>query len=131
MEFCSAPFPVEIGSCEGLVVVEEPLLSDVLGGRAFTSQPRLKLIDEGGNILSNDSTSIVSVSLYNNPSTGKLSPSENKIATVKNGIAQSKNLSIDKSGARYQLKYILHQKYNGKVVKTSIVTIGEFDNAIG
>ena len=27
--------------------------------------------------------------------------------------------------------YILHQKYNGKVVKTSIVTIGEFDNAIG
>ena len=101
MEFCSAPFPVEIGSCEALVVVEEPLLSDVLGGRAFTSQPRLKLIDEGGNILSNDSTSIVSVSLYNNPSTGKLSPSENKIATVKNGIAQFKNLSIDKSGARY------------------------------
>ena len=74
-----------------------------------------------------DSSSRVYVTLYSNPSDGHLSPSNMLFAPVRKGIIQFENLSIDKIGISYRLKFDLWVKNSlGKLVQTTVETIGMF-----
>ena len=103
----SVTFSVSVGLPHKIFLEKDPSQSIVYGGRAFSLQPRIKVIDAGGNLLADDYSSFVRVSIYSNPSQGTLSPFHGKLAPVLGGVAQFENLSIDRAGVGYQLEYSL------------------------
>ncbi|KAF4323057.1 hypothetical protein G195_003967 [Phytophthora kernoviae 00238/432] len=84
------------------------------GGKAFSIQPVLKLIDSGGNTLEADSSSLVRVSIAANPSRGALKPTDALIAYVRKGFAVFRGLKIDKAGSGYSLRFTVYNKVEGK-----------------
>ena len=125
-ECVSLPFSVGVGPANNLVVLEEPSNCTVLGGKAFTFQPRVQVIDAGQNPLLSDSSLVVVASIHSNPSGGNLYPIERISVPVTEGIAQFRNLSIDKAGNGYKLMYSLWQKDGlGILTKTDISSHGK------
>lgn len=83
------------------------------------------MVDVGGNLVVSDSLSLISVSIYSNPSGGTLFSYTNLITPVKFGIAQFKHLSIDKAGEGYSLLYSYINCHQGNTKDTQISAIGE------
>lgn len=131
-------FSVGVGQAARIELINDAAsVGTIFGGKAFIPQPSAKILDAGGNILIDDSSSAIRVSIYSNPSRGKLSPASATIAVLENGVVQFQGLSIDKAGVGYKLKYEFLQsnedrlKYdfllqdNSKLEATPIYTIGE------
>uniref|UniRef100_H3H2V3 Gamma tubulin complex component C-terminal domain-containing protein n=1 Tax=Phytophthora ramorum TaxID=164328 RepID=H3H2V3_PHYRM len=106
------PFTVAAGVCNRLELTSTPGGSK--GGKAFLTQPVLKLLDSGGNTLEADSSSIIRVTIAANPSRGTLTPADALSANVYKGVAVFRSLKIDKAGNGYSLRFTLYNKVEGK-----------------
>ena len=103
----SYAFTVGIGVAASLTFTERVSDGLVYAGKPFVQQPTLKVVDAGGNVLVGDSTSTVTVSIFDNPANGKLLPPGDLKVTVNKGIVVANNLNIDKAGLGYRLQYSL------------------------
>lgn len=124
-ELISNYFSVGIGPAAQITVVNDASDGCVLGGKAFTPQPRVEVQDAGGNILLMDSSSVVRVTFYSNPSGGVLSPPSGTTETLRKGIVQFRSLSIDKAGVGYRMTYTFFKHDGGELSETSVLTHGE------
>lgn len=117
---------VNVGEPNELIIVDEPSTT-VYGSKAFNSQPRLIIVDHGGNLVKMDSTSRVVISLHSNPSNASLSPILNRVAIASEGVVQFKHLSLDKAGSGYRFLYELFtfDIDKGYLIETNITTVGE------
>ncbi|GLE06228.1 hypothetical protein PINS_up015470 [Pythium insidiosum] len=106
------PFTVAAGACTDLVLQSSP--TEATGGKAFSIQPVLKLIDAGGNVLLGDSTSYIRASIASNPSGGALTPADSVRAYVRRGVAIFRSLKIDRAGNDYALAFKLYTKVPGQ-----------------
>jgi hypothetical protein len=118
-------FNVKTGAARKLELIQEPGNDNVYGGKAFVRQPRLNVVDAGGNLLTSDSSSVVAVYLHSNPYDGELFPDKNLVAPVESGIVQFKHLVIDKAGEGYTLMYRYLIYDQGYLKETEISVIGE------
>jgi hypothetical protein len=119
---------VEIGPPHSLVVIEDPIMSPVYGGKAFIHQPLLHVVDKGNNIVDTDSSSRVAVFLFSNPTRTALQPMDMTVIRVENGIARFKNLFLAKAGEAYRFHYSL---WSGDEIRdlehSNITTLGEYE----
>lgn len=106
----SSTFTVSIGSVASLVFDPSYLISfaTVQAGEYFKITPRISALDDGGNLITYDSSSQIRVEISDNPSNAKLTPSTSISATLREGIAQFSTLSMDKVGRFYRLKFTLY-----------------------
>ncbi|GMF16025.1 unnamed protein product [Phytophthora lilii] len=126
------PFTVAAGVCNRLELTSTP--GESKGGKAFLTQPVLRLLDSGGNVLEADSSSIIRVTIAANPSRGTLTPTDALSANVHKGVAVFRSLKIDKAGNGYSLRFTLYTKVEGKNQwkKSDIVQISKtFDVLTG
>jgi hypothetical protein len=130
--FClSDPIHVQAGEPEGLVEVEGPHMSSVHGGKTFAHQPVLHLVDAGGNIAIKDNTSLVKISLYDNPSNASLFPTDKTIAKADAGVARFRNLFINAYGNRYRFIYeFFSLADDGTYIRMNTSTTGKSINSI-
>jgi len=98
----------------------------VFGGQAFKPQLRVEVHDAGGNVLVHDSSSAVRISFYSNPSKGVISGETTVI--LNHGVAQFRNLSIDKAGTGYKLRYDFLQYEESQLKETSLFKDGSYFN---
>jgi hypothetical protein len=124
-EVDSNEFTVGVGQAANIVLINDASVGSVFGGKPLAPQPRAEVRDAGGNILVDDSSSAIRVSIYNNPSRGQLSPVSATIGILQKGVVQFRSLSIDKAGIGYRLKYDLLQHKEEQLEESSIFTIGE------
>ncbi len=124
-EAVSREFSVGVGDAAKIVLIQDASDGTVLGGNAFSPQPKLEIRDAGGNLLVYDSSSIIRVSLYSNPSRGELSPHSGTTGILDKGSMQFHGLSINKAGVGYRLKYALLKHTDDHLEETSIFTFGE------
>jgi hypothetical protein len=125
----SGAIDVLVGNPMRLRIIEEPVMSIVYGGKVFLHQPILHILDKGNNVVRNDSNSWVAAFLYNNPSNTILLPREPIIIRVKEGVANFKDMRIDKAGEGYRLKYVFLKGNNDDVREakpTDITVLGKF-----
>ncbi len=127
-QLSSDTFSVGIGPAAKLDIVRDASDGSTIGGKAFASQPRVKVKDAGGNVLKFDSSSAVRISFYYNPTYGQISPSDQTTAFLDEGIVQFKRLAIDRAGNGYRLKYEFLHFDGASLQETSIVTIGSCFN---
>ena len=124
-EVDSNEFTVGVGKAANIVLINDASVGSVFGGKSFAPQPRVEVHDAGGNILVDDSSSAIRVSIYNNPSRGQLSPVSATIGILQKGVVQFRSLSIDKAGIGYKLKFDFLQRKEAQLEESSIFTIGE------
>ncbi|KAG7385097.1 hypothetical protein PHYPSEUDO_001949 [Phytophthora pseudosyringae] len=106
------PFTVAAGVCNRLELTSAPVESK--GGKAFLTQPVLKLLDSGGNSLEADSSSKIRVTIAANPSRGTLTPTGELTVRVQKGVAVFRSLKINRAGNGYSLRFTLYTKVEGK-----------------
>ncbi len=125
----SDPISVGIGKAQKLLILDEPS-QGVYGGKAFTIQPRLLVVDHGGNVVKSDSTSRVVISLESNPPNASLYPSSSRIATSFQGIVQFKHLSVNIAGSGYRFSYelFLSDEIENKFFEKNITTFGKLSH---
>ncbi|CEG49796.1 hypothetical protein L917_05299 [Plasmopara halstedii] len=125
-------FTVAASECNRLVL--ESSLGEARGGKAFSIQPVLMLLDTGGNLLVADSSSKVSVAIAANPSRGTITPIDRLTVFVRKGMAVFRGLKIDKAGNGYSLRFTLYTKVQGKKlwINTNVSVVSEaFDVLTG
>ncbi len=86
-------------------------MGTITGGRAFLYQPRIHVVDVGGNIRVAESSLRVHVSLYNNPSDSALTPAHWTFVPVINGEAQFKQLISAKVGRYVEICFVAEYFY--------------------
>lgn len=101
------PFTNGIGVAASMTFVDKVAKGTASGGLAFRNQPKVKVIDAGGNVLIGDSTSTVTISIFDNPSGGHMLPISNLEVKLVKGVATFNNLFIDYAGLAYRLQYSL------------------------
>ena len=103
-------FEVQIGPPSQLLALDDPSLGKSFGGEAFERQPRIAILDAGGNLVSNSSLSI-RVEVDKNYLRGDLvcasSHRQCDLQAAKDGIAQFSGLTINIAGSGYRLRYSL------------------------
>ncbi len=125
-EVNSNEFTVGVGQSANIVLINDASVGQpVFGGRPFAPQPRAEVRDAGGNVLVDDSSSAIGVSIYSNPSRGQLSSASSTIGILQKGVVQFRSLSIDRAGIGYRLKYDFLRREEAQLEETSIFTIGE------
>src|SRR5262249_54244184 len=95
----SAAFNVNPAAADHLLFLQQP--TDAAAGRTITPAVTVAVVDQFGNVVTNDSSDTVALTLGTNPGGGTLSGT--LIVTVSNGIATFNDLSIDKAGSGYTL----------------------------
>jgi S-adenosylmethionine hydrolase len=95
----SAAFNVNPAAADHLLFLQQP--TDTAAGKTITPAVTVAVVDQFGNVVTNDSFDTVALSLGTNPGSGTLSGT--LIVTVTNGIATFNDLSIDKAGNGYTL----------------------------
>jgi S-adenosylmethionine hydrolase len=95
----SAAFTVNPAAADHLLFQQQP--TDTAAGRTITPAVTVAIVDQFGNVVTNDSSDTVTLVLGTNPGSGTLSGT--LTVTVNNGIATFSNLSIDKAGNGYTL----------------------------
>ena len=119
-----------IGSPTQLVFDESSRVSllPIYGGEFFEMTPRVHILDKGGNLVTDDSTSSVSVSIHDNPSKSSLY-SSNPVLTfiAKKGVVSLAILMIDKVGKGYRLNFNLQSwsTTRGIYVSTAVNLLSE------
>lgn len=142
----SNDFAVGVGPAHELIIDLDASHSTVSGGRPFPHQPRIKVVDAGGNKLDYDYSSAIRVEIYSNPSNGKLSSlggldidrngndDGGVLAPVIEGVTQFDDLTIDRAGIGYRLLYSLLKpnQYKTALVPSDIEILGDyFDVDVG
>jgi len=136
----SVDFTVGVGPAHELVIDLDASNGTVTGGRPFPYQPRVKVVDAGGNLLEYDHSSAVRVDIYSNPSKGVLhsiggldidrngGDDGGVLAPVVEGIAQFDDLSIDRVGIGYRLLYtfLKPDQYKIALVPSDIEILGDY-----
>ena len=136
----SVDFTVGVGQAHELVIDLDASNGTVTGGRPFPYQPRVKVVDAGGNLLEYDHSSAVRVDIYSNPSKGVLhsiggldidrngGDDGGVLAPVVEGIAQFDDLSIDRVGIGYRLLYtfLKPDQYKIALVPSDIEILGDY-----
>ncbi len=84
----SREFSVSVGPASGLLFLENPILgTTVKAGQALPVQPRLAVVDAGGNRLVDDSASAVKVSISVNPTKATIGPEYLIFEVLSSGVA--------------------------------------------
>jgi Bacterial Ig-like domain (group 3) len=96
----SSPFTVNPGSLNHLLFLQQP--TNTVAGQTITPAVTVEEFDVNNNLLTNDNTTHVVMSIFTNPGSGTLSGSTNVI--VSGGIATFSNLSINNVGNGYVLQ---------------------------
>jgi len=110
---------VTIGAAAKLVFTTEPS-SAATQGIQFTQQPVLSVEDAGGNVVTTDGSTVVTLDRTGGDSSATLSCTNNPI-TVTNGVATFAGCAIDKaSGTLYQLSATSTSPSLGPVSSTDI-----------
>jgi hypothetical protein len=94
----SQPFSITAGVASQLVFTTEP--AGASGGTAFTTQPKVTIEDDQGNVVTDDDSS-VALAIRTNPAAGTLSSCPAVDAV--NGVATFVGCTIDKAGSGYTL----------------------------
>ena len=134
-EIESDEFTVQVGPPSKLVILDDPSFADVYGGKAFSRQPRVSVVDAGGNIVSNNSSLTICADVDQSYLGGSLSCATLHACNcraARNGVAQFSGLKIDIHGDGYRIKYSLIIKSFEKDVKSGLDVIGpKFNVYIG
>lgn len=137
MQIISDKFSVNIGEPAYLEILDDPSNAIVRGGRAFVRQPRIAVTDLGGNlIMGRNSEFFVVTEIYDTAlNVGRMyskhkASSDDFRAEIINGIAQFRNLAIDKIGHGYRLKYSLMRKEKEEYWYTNIYCVGSSFNVV-
>jgi len=133
--FQSLTFSVGIGPPSNLRILQ--YVSDnenkdkIFGGKPFPVQPKIALVDRGGNILDYDSISGISIGIHSNPSAGSLIPISNQFLLLSKGTAQFRGLSIDIAANGYSLFFsLLKRNSSNKFEATNINIVGPCFNVL-
>lgn len=130
----TSPFPVAVGVAAGLNFVNGSRISNapVRAGEFFTVAPRLYIVDAGGNTVTSDTRSGVTVKIINNPSGGQLLPARSLFAVASLGIVTFSSMRIDKAGPGYRLQFTLssYSGLTGLFTPTSVQTLSEKFNVV-
>ncbi len=94
----SSPFNIVPGAKSGMAFTVQPTSA---ASTASLGTMTVALEDANGNLISSDSTTVVTLAIGANPNSGTLSGTTTVTAT--NGLASFSGLSIDKSGVGYTL----------------------------
>ena len=99
----STAFDVAVGSATKAVFAMQPGGS-ITGGTAFGTQPVVKIEDAGGNVVTSDNSTQVTLSISGGTGTAgaALSCTNNPVTAV-NGVATFAGCTIDKAGTGYTL----------------------------
>ena len=134
VEVLSNSFSVIIGQPSKLKILNDPSFAEehVSGGKVFTNQPRIAIIDAGNNLIERHISSLqIRANLFDHmPINAKLnklgSGSEDIIETINKGIAQFNGLSIDKIGNGFQIMYSLV----GEDLDENLIEVGPSFNVV-
>ena len=122
----SSTFTVHAGLPSFLEIVED-VPDTVPAGTPFATQPKVQLMDAGGNVCSNENLLTLRVSIGHNPAGANLIPASNTIANIYHGVAQFKHLFIDLANKGYFLCFhLMKQDGIANYNETKIVTCGKF-----
>ena len=91
---------VFFGTADHLAFSQQP--SDSGGGSAFATQPVVSVEDSIGDVVANDNTTTVTLSIGTNPASGTLTCTSNPV-TATNGVATFAGCKIDHLGSGYTL----------------------------
>src|SRR5207253_2461949 len=89
----SAPFTVTLGAPTQLVFTTQP--GGAIVGTPLSVQPAVKLLDAGGNVLTTDSTHVVTAALT---TPGSATLGGTTALTLANGVAAFTNLAVNQAG---------------------------------
>jgi hypothetical protein len=92
-------FAINPAAADHLIFLQQP--TGTAGGQMITPAVMVEVVDQFGNVLTNDNTDTVTLTIGNNPSGGTLTGT--LTMTVTNGIATFSDLSIDVAGSGYTL----------------------------
>jgi murein DD-endopeptidase MepM/ murein hydrolase activator NlpD len=92
-------FAINPAAADHLIFLQQP--TGTAGGQMITPAVMVEVVDQFGNVLINDNTDTVTLTIGNNPSGGTLTGT--LTMTVTNGIATFSDLSIDVAGSGYTL----------------------------
>jgi hypothetical protein len=95
----SSGFAINPGAADHLLFSQQP--SDTTAGQFISPAVQVQILDQFNNVLTNDNSDTVTVSIGNNPGGGTLSGTLTQ--TVSSGVATFADLSIDKAGSGYTL----------------------------
>ncbi|HEX4677700.1 MAG TPA: invasin domain 3-containing protein, partial [Gaiellaceae bacterium] len=97
----AASYTIVLGAASQTVFTTSP--ANTGGGAAFAAQPVVKVEDAGGNVITTDNTTQVTITIGTNPSAGTLSGCATNPITVSSGVATFAGCKIDKAGTGYTL----------------------------
>jgi hypothetical protein len=95
----SATVAVNPAAPDHLLFLQQP--TDTAAGQTIGPAVMVAVVDQFGNVVTNDNTDTVTLAIGNNPSAGTLSGT--LTVTLVNGIATFSDLSIDLAGGGYTL----------------------------
>ena len=114
---------IYIGEPETVEVLED-VSRHALGGAAFAAQPKLRVVDAGGNTVTTDETSLMVATLTTNPSLTSFSNSDAAYSMVQAGVATYSNLGIMATGESYVITFTLWEYSGGDHVDSGISVNG-------
>jgi hypothetical protein len=98
----SSAFDVTLGAAAKVIFTTQPSASSV-SDTAFATQPIAKITDLGGNVITTDSTSSVTLAIFTNPGAGTPTCTSTLTVTVALGVATFTGCEIDMAGVGYVL----------------------------
>jgi len=118
------------------VILDRPIPSKTEAGLAFHDQPRIRVVDRGGNLVGSPQNRRLGVSVFfeTNPNIsnqGMILPLEKSNAPVIDGVAQFKHLNINKAGENYRLVFnLVHisEKSTDQMWTPTMCNVHSFDN---
>lgn len=99
----SAAFDVTIGSPVALRVATDP--AGAVQATVFATQPQIEIVDAGGNRITSDNTTQISVTIVASTGTAGAVLSGTTPVTMTAGLATFTDLEIDLPGADYELEF--------------------------
>ena len=88
------PIFIGVGGSSSISIIVD-MLDEVAAGEPFEIQPQLQINDLGGNLVEADSSSMVQIDFYTNPSNAIIYPTKYTFHGVRNGVVKFTNLAID------------------------------------
>ncbi|CAM9319679.1 unnamed protein product, partial [Phaeothamnion confervicola] len=123
----SKPFTVGVGPAARLEWADgspDPVGSGkVAAGSPLRNQPRVAVLDAGGNLLADDSTSAVRIGFGKNPPRARLGPEEAIFTILDNGVATFSRVAIDSPGRGLTLRFyfLSYDRYDDTWRETGLV----------
>jgi uncharacterized protein YgiM (DUF1202 family) len=97
----SSPFDITAGTASRLGFIQQP--TNATAGSAISPAITVAVQDAGGNTITGDNTTQITLAITNGTGTGGATLNGTLTATVSSGVATFGNLSIDRVGTGYQL----------------------------